>query len=97
MQVMIRYKVKRDQVERNVQLVHAFFEELASAQPDGVRYAAFQLEDDVSFVHFVETAAGPGSFARLATYQRYRSTVEARCDEPPVLTEIQEIGAYRFR
>jgi hypothetical protein len=35
MWVMIRYKVKRDQVERNLELLRAVFEEFESIQPDG--------------------------------------------------------------
>jgi hypothetical protein len=94
--VMIRYKVRPDQVKRNVELINAFFEELESAQPDGLRYATFQLEDEVTFVHFVETRNGPGSFARLGAYQRYRSTVAERCDEPPVMTVLHEVGSFGF-
>ena len=79
-----------------MELLRAFFAELAAARPDGLRYATFQLDDEVSFVHLVETTAGPGEFARLPAFQRYRSTVEDRCDEPPVMTELHEVGLYRF-
>jgi hypothetical protein len=95
-QVMIRYKVKRDQVERNVELLRAFFAELASLRPDGLRYASFQLDDGVSFVHFVETESGPGPLPRLAAFQRYRRTIADRCDEPPVMTQLNEVGSFRF-
>jgi hypothetical protein len=96
MRVMIRYKVKRDQVEHDVELLRGFFAELAATQPDGLRYATYQLDDRVSFVHLVETTTGPGEFARLPAFQRYRSTVADRCDEPPVLTELHEVASYRF-
>jgi hypothetical protein len=95
MRVMIRYKVKRDQVERNLELLRAVFEELESTQPDGVRDAAFQLEDEVSFVHFVETDS-PGRFSRLKSFRAYRATLDERCDEPPVMTELHEVGSFRF-
>lgn len=96
-QVMIRYKVKRDQVERNLELLRAFFAELASLQPDGLRYASFQLEDMVSFVHFVETEDGPGPLPELKAFQRYRGTIAERCDEPPVMTQLNEVDSFRFR
>lgn len=97
MRVMIRYKVKPDQVHRNLELLAAFFEELTSTQPDGLRDAAFQLEDQVSFVHFVETDLdGPGPLPRLKAFQRYRETLDERCDEPPVMTVLHEVGSFRF-
>jgi hypothetical protein len=93
---MIRYKVKPDQVERNLELLRAFFEELESTQPDSLRDAVFQLEDKVSFVHFVETDNGPGPLPQLKAFQRYRTTLDERCDEPPVMTVLHEVGSYRF-
>ncbi len=39
MRVMIRYKLKRDQVERHLELLRAVYEELESTQPDGLRWA----------------------------------------------------------
>jgi hypothetical protein len=93
MHVMIRYKVKPDQVERNLELLRAFFDEFGSAQPDGVRDVAFQLEDKVSFLHLVETD-DPRRFSQLETFRAYRATLDERCDEPPVMTELREIGSY---
>jgi hypothetical protein len=95
--VMIRYKVKRDQVERNLELLRAFFDELESIQPDGLRYAVFQLADEVSFMHLVETEQGPGPLPTLAAFQRYRTTIDERCDEPPIMTHLNEVGSFRFR
>jgi hypothetical protein len=33
---------------------------------------------------------------QLKAFQRYRTTLDERCDEPPVTTVLHEIGAYRF-
>jgi hypothetical protein len=38
-QVMIRYKVKRDQLERELDLLRGVYEELEATRPDGLRYA----------------------------------------------------------
>lgn len=97
MQVMIRYKLKPDQVEHNLELLRAYFEELESVQPDGLRDAVFQLEDKVSIVQLVETGEhGPGPLPHLKAFQRYRTTLDDRCDEPPTLTVLHELGSYRF-
>jgi hypothetical protein len=95
-QVMIRCKIKPDEVEHVLELLHAVYEEMASAQPDGLRYATFQLEDEVTFVSFVDLTDGPGVLRELEAFQRYRTSLDERCDEPPVTTMLHEVGAYRF-
>ncbi|SDM18494.1 hypothetical protein SAMN05421874_14323 [Nonomuraea maritima] len=96
MQVMIRCKVKPDEVARNLELLETVYEELESVQPDGLRYATFQLEDKVTFVAFVEMEDGPGVLRPLEAFQRYRATLDERCDEPSVMTMLHEVGSYRF-
>ncbi len=93
--IMIRYKVKPDQVERHLELLHAVYQELESTQPDGLRYATFRLEDGVSFVEFALGADLPGPLPRLEAFRRYRANLEERCDER-VATELHEAGSYRF-
>jgi len=99
MQVMISYKVRPDQIERDAGLLGDVYAELAAARPGGLRYATFQLDDAGSFVAFVEFDGQPGSAAhhRLASFQRYRSTLGERCDQPPVVTMLHEVGSYGFR
>ena len=95
--VMIRYRVKPDQVDLNRKLLKEFFAELEALHPDGLRYAVFQMEDGVSFVHMVETDQGPGPLPYLPAFQRYRRSVEQRCDEGPVMTYLDEVGSFRYR
>lgn len=99
MQVMISYKVKPDQIERNAELVAAVYAELAGTRPGGLRYATFHLDDEGSFVTFVEFDGVPGAAAhhRLASFQRYRSTLDERCEQPPVVSLLHEVGSYGFR
>ena len=80
---MIRFKLKPDQVEKNLELGRAVYDEFASARPDWLRQATFQLDD-------------PGKLADMPAFQRFRSTLDERCDEPPVLTVLHEVGSYRF-
>ena len=40
---------------------------------------------------------GPGVLASLPAFQRFRSTLDARCAEPPVLTVPHEVSSDRFR
>jgi hypothetical protein len=93
---MIRYKLKPDEAERGLESIRAVYEELEAVQPDGLREATFQLEDKVTFVSFVELADDPGVLQQLKAFQRYRTTLDERCEEPPVTAVLHEIGAYRF-
>ena len=92
--VMVRYKVKPDRVAENEELVRAVYEELAGTEPAGLRYATFRLDDGVSFVHIAVTSSEPSPLPRLSAFKRFQARIADRCDEPPVVTELREIGAF---
>jgi hypothetical protein len=95
--VIVRYRVKPDQVEENVELVRAVYDELHRTQPDGIRYVTFQLDDGVSFLHFAtETGEEPNPLPQLPAFQRFTRDIGERCDEPPAVTELREIGSFRL-
>lgn len=95
--VMVRYKVKPDQVAKNEELVRAVYDELHRIEPAGLRYATFQLEDGVTFIHLasVETDGDEHPLTGLESFKRFQAGVADRCDEPPVLTATREIGSFR--
>jgi hypothetical protein len=94
-QLMVRYKVKPEQVAANEQLVRAVYSELAVKQPDGLRYATFKLPDGVSFVHLAAHGA-ENPLQQIEAFQRFQEGIRDRCDEPPVVAELEEVGSYRF-
>jgi hypothetical protein len=96
--VMVRYEVKPARVAENEALVRAVYEELHRVAPEGLRYATFRLADGVSFVHVssTETADGSNPLTELAAFARFQEAIGERCDEPPVVTELTEIGSYRL-
>jgi hypothetical protein len=95
--VIVRYRVKPDQVERNEELVRAVYEELHRADPSGFRYATFKLEDGVSFVHIAESDGAETPLPKLAAFQEFTKDIAGRCDEPPLALEATEVGSFRFR
>lgn len=99
MQVLVRYKLKPGEVEHNLEGLRDVYAELASASPGGLRWASFQLDNQVSFVSLVEFDEEPGSAShhRLASFQRYRAALTERCEEPPVTQVLHEVGSYGFR
>jgi hypothetical protein len=95
--VMVRYRVKPERVSENVELVRAVYDELHETRPEGLRYATFKLDDGVSFVHLAEhDEDGPNQLTPLASFERFQEGIAERCDDPPVVTEVSTIGAYRL-
>jgi hypothetical protein len=94
-QVMVRYKVKPGRVEENEALVRAVYDELAATGPAGLRYATFRLDDGVSFVHVASVEGEHNPLAEVAAFARFQADVRDRCEEPPVVTELHEVGSYR--
>jgi hypothetical protein len=94
--VMVSYRVKPDKVAENEELIRAVYEELAATAPGGLRYGTFKREDGVSFVHVAEADAGENPLARVAAFAAFQAGIAERCDEPPSVAELTEIGSYRF-
>jgi hypothetical protein len=96
--VMVRYKVKPDRAAENEELVRAVYDELHRIQPAGLRYATFKLDDGVSFVHLAsnETQDGRNPLSDLQAFKQFQENIDDRCDEAPAVTELREIGSYRF-
>jgi hypothetical protein len=94
-QVMVRYKVKPDRIEENEALVRAVYEELHRTEPFGLRYATFRQDDGVSFVHVAQAEEGANPLAEVEAFARFQEDISERCDEPPVVTVLYEVGSYR--
>jgi hypothetical protein len=94
--VIVRYTVKADRAEENEQLVRAVYDELHSTEPAGLSYATVKLEDGVSFVHIAATEDGRNPLADVAAFKQFQIGIAERCDEPPVVSEVEEIGSYRM-
>jgi hypothetical protein len=95
--VMVRYKVKPDQAARNEQLVRAVYDELHRTGPAGFRYATFQLDDGLTFIHLASNESGSeqSPLAALESFKRFQAGIADRCDEPPVVMQAREIGSFR--
>jgi len=96
--VMVRYKVKPGREKLNEALVRAVYAELEKAQPAGFRYATFKQADGLSFVHFasVKTEDGRSPLPELGAFAEFQAAIRERCDEVPIVTELEEIGSFRM-
>jgi hypothetical protein len=94
--VMVRYRVKPEQVAANEELVRDVYAELDRARPDGFHYATFRLDDGVSFVHLATHEGDHNPLAENEAFGRFQAGIRGRCDEPPVVTDLDEVGSFRF-
>jgi hypothetical protein len=94
--VMVRYRVKPGQAERNEELVRAVYEELHRADPPGFSYATFRLEDGLTFVHIAQSEGPENPLPQLEAFREFQEDIADRCDEPPVVTRLSEVGSFRF-
>jgi hypothetical protein len=92
--VMVRYKVKPEQVGRNEELVRAVYEELHHSAPGGFRYATFKLPDGVTFVHLADHDGTGSPLTGLDAFKAFQAGIWERCDEPPALSELSEVGSF---
>ena len=95
--MVIQYKVKPEQAERNAELIRAVYEEIQRTQPDGLRYAALRLADGVTFIHIAEEPAeGQSPLGTLESFQRFRAGIAERCEVLPTAQESSEVGSFRL-
>ncbi len=96
--VLVRYKVKVDRAVENEAYISKVFEQLKKEQPAGLRYASFKLADGVNFVHIasLETEDGSHPLGELAAFKAFTSHIRERCEDPPLVMELTEIGSYRL-
>ena len=96
--IMVRYRVKAGEEERNEALVRAVYRELEERQTPGIRYATFKLDDGRTFVHLasVETDDGQSPLTELNAFDEFQRAIRDRCDQAPVVSRLDEVGAFRW-
>jgi len=95
--ILVRYKVKTESAQENIEYIQAVFGALENSKPEGLRYASFQLEDGVSFVHIasIETEDGSNPLPSFDEFKAFVNDIASRCVEPPETSELTTIGSYR--
>jgi hypothetical protein len=94
--VIVEYKVKKAKVAEHEALVRAVFDELAKSAPPGIRYAALKRPDGVSFVHVAFMSAKKNPLDSIAAFDAFTARIGERCEAPPVVVDLTEIGAYEL-
>jgi hypothetical protein len=95
---MVQYRVKSDRAGENQQYIEGVFEELRRSSPPGLRYATFKQSDGVTFVHMasIETESGDNPLAQSPAFQAFQAGIRDRCEQQPVVVEMEVVGSYQF-
>jgi hypothetical protein len=94
---IIRYRTHPEHAEENQRLIRGVFAELAEQRPAGVHYAAFRLEDGVSFVHLVALDGEghpPSALPSMSAFQEFQARIGERVAEGPSPADATEVGSY---
>ena len=95
--VIVRYRVKEGQEERNAALVRAVCGELAEREPEGFSYATFRSEDGRTFVHLAVTEGdAPVPLSELAAFREFKRELPDRCEWGPERSPSEVVGSYRL-
>lgn len=93
---VIRYKTQPERADENERLIQGVFSELANDNPEGLHYAAFRLDDGVSFVHVVTLDGDTNPLTASAAFAEFQSGINDRCAEGPIPADATLIGSYRL-
>jgi hypothetical protein len=91
--VVVRYRVKPDALEQNLQLVRAVYDELAERQPEGLRYSTYRV-DERTFVHVALIEGADNPLEQVRAFRAFTSGINERCDEPPSAAGGEVVGSY---
>ncbi len=92
---VIRYRTKPEHADENERLIREVFAELAEQDPgSGFHYAAFRLDDGVSFLHVAVLDGEENPLASSPAFAAFQSGIGERCDEGPVPADASMVGSY---
>jgi hypothetical protein len=94
---IVQYEIRPESADENQRLIEAVMSELAHNDPGGLRYAAFRLDDGVTFVHIVVSEDDRDPLSRSAAFKEFQQGIgERQIPGTRVRTAATLVGSYRF-
>ena len=93
---VIRYTTHPEHADENARLIRAVFAALADTKPEGVHYAAFRLDDGVSFMHVVTLDGETNPLNDVPAFQEFQANIMNRVVAPPVTVVTTVVGNYNL-
>ncbi len=93
--VKVKYKIKKEFVEKNKENIAAVIQEIKSLGDTGVMYSVYVKDDGLTFVHFAmrrdEVAAQV--IPRLASFQKFSAELRDNLEIKPEVTDLDLVNA----
>ena len=93
---VIRYRTKPEHADENERLIRDVFAELADEDPDGLHYAAFRLDDGVSFLHVAVLDGEVNPLTSSPAFAAFQDGIGERCAEGPIPVDATVVGSHGF-
>jgi hypothetical protein len=95
--IMIRAKVKPENVKDVEAAANTMFSALHTLQPKGVRYASSKLADGVTFVIFLALESpNDNPLPAVPEFRAFQEGLKGWLAEPPVSESLSVVGSYNL-
>jgi hypothetical protein len=91
---VVRYTTKDDAADDNADLIRDVFAELNAQQTDGIRYAAFRLDDGVSFLHVAVLDGEQNPLTTSPAFHAFQAGIADRCIDGPRPASATLVGSH---
>ena len=91
---IVRYRTNPEHADENERLIRNVFAELAEEDPGGLHYAAFRLDDGVSFLHVAVLDDEVNPLTSSPAFATFQAGIGERCAEGPVPADASMVGSY---
>jgi hypothetical protein len=93
---VVRYTTKPECADENERLIRQVFAELNAKDPGQFAYAAFRLDDGVSFMHVAVLEGDRNPLHDSPAFAEFQAGIAGRCVTGPAGTDAQIVGSYRM-
>ena len=87
-------ETKPERADENERLIRDVFADLAKHDPGGLHYAAFRLDDGVSFLHVALIDGDENPLLASTSFDAFQSGIADRCTEGPIAVDATVVGSY---
>ncbi|MGK8509593.1 nuclear transport factor 2 family protein [Nocardia asiatica] len=94
MTVMVQYRTHAATAEENQRLIEDVFVQLHRERPAGLRYTAYRLDDDATFVHVADDERDGASLTELTAFAEFQRDIRSRVQEAPRSARATVVGSY---
>lgn len=88
-----QFRVKKEKLSECLNAIKEFVDQVRENEPNTLRYEAFQKQDKVSFIHFMEFKDSQAEVFHRSTphVQKFVETVYPNCELEPKFDDLGKV------